>query len=458
MKHLFLKILIPVLLLAAGAAALCLTRWSIFFGATTERSFSPQHGPSAIVMTAGADGLVDRSFSFTTALPDTCLFILTLPDGSEDTVPAPGTLVSTMGGDQYFHDVCFAGLCPGDYSFRIVPQAGDAAVSGAPFSVRPFSLPSDTLSFLVFGDLLLDRESPEGQLGRLIGSAPFDAVLYTGNIVRECTYPCWQAWYRSASALQAAVPQLGVPGSRDYEHGIHRDRDPRWTARFPMPLNGPGRFLGTSCFVDYPAARLFFLDTEDLELVSDYTVLQSWLERHLAEVTDRWKIVVMHHSVHSASAGFDHPRLFTYLHRTLDHADLIFSGNDLTYMRRSDISLSDIIREQHTVPVYVVLTSDSTEAAVPKCSPLDHRIGSDRAFYTTVALTADTLAVRTCYLNWPDSLYDAFTVAAADRVVLEADSLPAEVIEMPAAHADGGIRARRFEHLRDARLRYTAVK
>lgn len=448
-----------VLLLIAAVAALCVWRWDIFFHVTTERSYSLDGGPGSITMTAGEDGLADRTFAWKMPTADSCLFILTLPDGTLDTTVSHGTQVNTMGGEQYMHVVKKQHLEPGAYTYRIVEAVKQQCVTlEEPFVVRQFYEQQDSLRFVAFGDLLITEESNYNVLRTLIEPSAnlYDAVLYTGNIVKECTHQNWHRWYSSMYGLQGLVPQLGVPGSRDYERGIDREIDPRWTYRFPMPLNGPERFLGTTSYVDYPLCRLIFLDTETLELLVDYTVLQTWLSRTLSEAGERWKIVVMHHSVHSVSAGFDHPRLYTALHHTLDDADLIVSGSDLTYGRRCDISLSDLLNNQQTVPVYMVLTSDSTESAVPKCSPMDHRIGSNRAFFSTVVVSPQQLEVQTRYLAHPDSLYDGFTIDYSSRVVTEMDSLPAEVIEMPENYTGISLRARRFEHLRDARIRRMA--
>lgn len=408
------------------------------------------------VMTAGDDGMHDRTISWAAAQSDSCYLVLRMPDGRTDTMPSCGTHVATMGGEQYMHTVRLTGLEPGAYDYSLL--SADRAVV---MPEQPFVIPADSAfslqRFCLFGDLLLDEEAAPSLLRDVIekvkGDVPFDAVLYTGNIIRESTHTCWAGWYRSMQQLQAEVPQLGVPGSRDYERGVYRQIDPRWTHRFPMPLNGPQRFLGTTSYVDYPLCRVIFLDTETLELLVDYTVLQGWLARSLSEAGDKWKIVVMHHSVHSVSAGFDHPRLYVALHHTLDDADLIVSGSDLTYGRRCDISLSDLFYDQQTVPAYMVLTSDSTEAALPKCSPLDQRIGSNRAFFSTITVAPQQLSATTRYLAYPDSIYDGFTVDRKSKVVSESPSLPEEVIEKPAHYQGLGLRARRFEHLRDARLR-----
>lgn len=439
-------------MLIAALAALCVWRWEIFFHTATERDYHVSF--LSPVMTAGENGRTDRSFSWATDTPDSCFFLLQSPEGEEDTLVSQGAFVATMGGEMYMHTVRLTGLQAGTYSYRILSASQLELQPGQPFLIRPENA-DEPLRFCLFGDLLLDDEAVPGDLRRIITQAdtiPFDGVVYTGNIIRESTHACWAGWYGSIDHMQAELPQLAVPGSRDYERGICREIDPRWTSRFPMSGNGPARFPATTSYVDYPLCRFIFLDTETLELLVDYTVLQTWLKRALSEAGDKWKIVVMHHSVHSVSAGFDHPRLYLMLHHTLDDADLIVSGSDLAYGRRSDISLSDLFSDQHTVPVYMVLTSDSTEAALPKCSPMDHRIGSNRAFFSHLTVAPNRLEISTRYLAYPDSIYDAYSIDYESRVVTEADSLPTEVIEKPAHYKGNALRARRFEHLRDARL------
>lgn len=446
----FFPIITVVLLLLAAVAAWCIWRWDILFSRTTENSYMLDDATPVLLMTAGESGLYDRSFSWSCADSADCRFILynTHTGTADTTIMSHPTLVTTMGGEQYMHVVRLSHLRPGAYSAEL-PDKG----ARADFTIRKQS----TLHFAVFGDLLLPDDAQQGQLSSVLvqsdeqSATNLSAVLYTGNIHLESTQPCWDAYLRAMDGWQASIPQISVAGSRDYERGINRVLDPRWTYRWPLPQNAPERFLGRSCYIDYPDCRLILLDTETLEVLVDYTVLQTWLCRCLQEAGDKWKVVLMHHSVHSASAGFDHPRLHAALHTTLDEADLIISGNDLSYGRRADISLSDLINSEHTVPVYVVLTSDSTEAAIPKCSPLEQRIGSNRAFFSSLQISPSELQWQTRYLAYPDSIYDAFRIDKASKVVYECDSLPAEVIEMPPQHADNGLRARRFEQLRAAR-------
>ena len=446
LKHSILRIFGLLFVVAAMVAAVCILRWDIFFGRTTECAYVLPEEPYYVQMGLGENGLSDRTFSWSTASPDTCqLKLINIDKNRVDTiVRSAGTLVQTMGGEQYMHVVRLQHLMPGTYCVSLEPS----------FTSHPFSIssPADTaLHFTIFGDLLLSDSIASNASSIAIANANAIAI-YTGNIFHESTEQNYQRWRQQCAEMPELLPQIAVPGSRDYDRGIGRIIDPRWPFLFALPLNGPDRFLGTTAYIDFPLCRLILIDTETLEWLVDYTVLQTWLCRTLQDAGERWKIVVMHHSVHSASAGFDHPRLHAALHPTLDDADLIVSGNDLTYGRRADISLSDLINEQHTVPVYVVLTSDSAEAAVPKCSPLDHRIGSNRAFFATLSVEPSSLRFTTRYLAYPDSIYDAFTIDKHTKIVSEQPGLPEEVIELPTLHADSGLRARRFEQLRAARL------
>ena len=449
MRRVF-RIITVVLLCLAAASAWCIWRWDILFSRTTENSYILDDTEPVLFMTAGASGLYDRTFSWSCADSADCRFELynTHTNAIDTTIMSHPTLVKTMGGEQYMHVVRLSNLRQGTYIAQL-PDKG----SHAEFTIRKQS----TLHFEVFGDLLLSEDALQGQLSSVLSqryeysTSQLSAVLYTGNVLLESTQPCWEAYLTAMDGWQATIPQIGVAGSRDYERGINRVLDPRWTYRWALPLNAPERFLGTTCYIDYPDCRLILLDTETLEVLVDYTVLQTWLCRSLQEAGDKWKVVLMHHSVHSASAGFDHPRLHAALHPTLDAADLIISGNDLSYGRRADLSLSDLINAEHTVPVYVVLTSDSTEAAIPKCSPLDQRIGSNRAFFASLQIAPSELQWQTRYLAYPDSIYDAFRIEKDTKLVYERDSLPDEVIELPEQHADNGLRARRFEQLKAAR-------
>lgn len=423
----------------------CHRRWADWFYEPAEHAYTVTAEPSDFILTAGADGIRSRTVSWRSSSADSVLFVLSRPCGVTDSLIISGRLIASTGGEQYFFNVQFDSLSSGEYHYTILPFSKEKkAQFSSSFLVKENSAEEN---FLLFGDMLLDEASEPFEFS----FDSVDAVLYTGNICASRMEQSFRGWSRFAANVCNSVPQLLVPGDRDFSKGVVRKLDPRWKARFVYPDNGPARFSGSVYYVDYPLCRLIFIDTQSLLTLSDHTVLQSWLTRVLNESDDRWKVVVMHHPVHAAAAGGDNLFLYAALHLTLDKADLVFQGHDLTYARRADISLSDLINEEHTVPVYV-LTNSSVQHNLPKCSPLDQRIGSGATLFNTLKVEKERLSVTSRYIQYPDSVYDAFFITKPDGLVTEKDSLPEELITLPERfEQDNGLRVRRFRHIRDAR-------
>ncbi len=423
----------------------CHRRWADWFYEPAEHAYTVAAEPSDFILTAGADGTCSRIISWRSSSADSVLFVLSRPCGIIDSVVVNGRLIASTGGEQYFFSTQFDSLPFGEYHYKVLPFSEEkTAPSSASFFIKENKSENN---FLLFGDMLLDETLEPYEF--CFDSV--DAVLYMGNICASKTDQAFRSWSRFTADVRSSVPQLLIPGDRDLSKGVIRKLDPRWKARFVYPDNGPARFSGSVYYVDYPLCRLIFIDTQSLITLSDHTVMQSWVTRVLNESDDRWKIVVMHHPVHAAAAGGDNFFLYAALHLTLDKADLVFQGHDLTYARRADISLSDLINEEHTVPVYV-LTNSSNQHNLPKCSPLDQRIGSGATLYNTLKVEKERLSVTSRYIHYPDSVYDAFFITKPDGLVSEKDSLPEELIMLPERFdQDNSLQVRRFRHIRDAR-------
>ena len=108
LKHRFLRIFSLFLIVAAVVVALCVWRWDIFFGRTTECAYMLPDEPQFVQMGLGENGLADRTFSWSTASPDTSLLrLINIGSYKTDTVVrSVGTQVQTMGGEQYMQYVC----------------------------------------------------------------------------------------------------------------------------------------------------------------------------------------------------------------------------------------------------------------------------------------------------------------------------------------------------------------
>ncbi|MCQ2335136.1 MAG: hypothetical protein MJZ89_04750 [Paludibacteraceae bacterium] len=230
----------------------------------------------------------------------------------------------------------------------------------------------------------------------------------------------------------------------------------------------------SSYIIDYPNVRIIVLKTHQLNLLSDFTINQTFLKRSLLTAGDRWKVVCMHRSVYSASMMHSHAMVYGAFRLTLNDADLIIAGDDHTYARRAMVKMNNQLK----TPVFLV-SNASSEHNVPKLDIDDQCVGSNHSFYEKILITPDSLFVYSHFWNdslaipftsyrVPDkvtidsvisalslssspymvdsisramasafdtvrfsTLYDAFSIAGDTRIVYEEENLPNEIIELP---------------------------
>lgn len=406
MRRAVLYILCAIVLL--GGALLCVFRWDDWFYNPAEQTYSPAAEPTNILISFGANS-ADRIISWRTNKPVASFLCL-----NGDTLPVEGHIVASRGGEAAYYKAYLPSLNEGLYTYFV--QSGDYRSADYSFSV-------DTISrFWVIGDMA-EAELPQGEKP--------DFIAYIGNVVSAPLENNWQRWFNHLDTLSTELPQVLALGETDCLNQIQPMPEERWLTQFGGPSNGPERFAGSSYFIDFPDMRLVVLNTVSLLRFSDYTITQSWLSKVLSEAGDKWKVVVMHHPVHSAAMDMENPLIFWFFHRTLKNADVVFAGHDHNFSRRTDEALSDLfVSGKHlTTPVYVV-TSASSDSYLPKCNPLDQRIGCNRAFYEEVLVNADSLQVVTRLLD-TDEVYDAIIISRADRnVMIYAYEMP-EILEIP---------------------------
>lgn len=391
-----------LLIALMGGAYLCVSHWGDWFTNSAEPVYTAEQTPHRVVMTFG-ETPSHRVFSWRSALADSSAYVVL--DG--DTLPAWFSTVASRSGEAVYYRAYSPSLAEGQHTYFIA--SGQQTSEFFTFTQQPDSC----VRFCLFGDL--DKQDS------LIDLSPYHFVAYTGSLLEYPTDDAWQNWFTLLDGQQAVIPQMAVPGLNEYLKGLNHQLDPRWLPTFGNPENGPVRFRGTSYYVDYPSFRLVMLNTAAFTHFSDFTISQTWLKRALQEADDKWKIVVMHHPIYAAAVNSENMVLHAVLRHTLEDADIVFAGHDLNYARRGNN------------PLYVV-TSSSAEGFPPKCSFMDERIGSNRAFYEDVQVTADSLMLTT-YLLKTGEVYDRVKIAREDRVVKADTCLMPEILEMPEAYS-----------------------
>lgn len=197
------------------------------------------------------------------------------------------------------------------------------------------SMQKDSLEFLLLGDIHSSLDTTDFKmLSQRHPNISFWAQL--GDLIERPYFYYEQQLYQSILGTEfEKLPIVAVPGNHEYNKGILKSLSKNWTDIFPNPKNGPKRFLGRSYIVDFPSLRLIMIDTDGLQLMSDYTQVIFWLKQSINESKDRFTIVMMHHPVFSTAKGRQNSLIWLAFYGVLREADVVFSGHDHNYARRT---------------------------------------------------------------------------------------------------------------------------
>ena len=262
----------------------------------------------------------------------------------------------------------------------------------------------DTLAFLLLGDVHNSIDSLQWE--ELAARHPnLDFYAQLGDFMERGYFYYYQ---QLAEELEGTpferLPIVTTPGNHEYRKGVVRHLPSLWYDLFPQPLNGPQRFAGSTYYIDFPALRFIVIDTNGLQRLSDYTIVNTWVRQAIRQADIRFVVVMMHHPVFSAGVGRQNPLIWLTFRRVLQDADIVFAGHDHNYARRLPF----------------IVTNSAKKFYLNKLNPQDTRICSGRQLYHIVALTRnaadghtsaprDTLCVETRLMDTGE-LYDLVKV------------------------------------------------
>ena len=190
---------------------------------------------------------------------------------------------------------------------------------------------------------------------------------------------------------------FGVSNTHGIAYGIAKQLYADWTTIFPNPQNGPRRFLGRSYIVDFPTLRIITIDTDGLQRMSDYTQVSFWLKQSINEAKDRLTIVMMHHPVFSTAQGRQNPLIWLAFYGVLREADVVFSGHDHNYARRTVEYKERFWTKQQ--PTIFIGTNTSTKNYPNKENSYYDCVYSGSPVYQYIQVNNDTLSISTYELH-----------------------------------------------------------
>ncbi len=259
------------------------------------------------------------------------------------------------------------------------------------------ALQCDTLSFLLLGDI--HNSLTNDQMAALFerhSDIQFYAQL--GDWMERPYMYYEQMMYQSLLGTRFdSLPIIAIPGNHEYLKGVVKTLPEHWKTIFPNPQNGPARFLGTTYYVDFPHLRLIALDTDGLHRMSDYTQVAFWLKQSLTNAKDKHTVVIMHHPVFSTAQGRQNPLIWLSFYGILREADVVFSGHDHNYARRTvEYKERFWVKQQ---PTLFIGTNASKKMYAVKEKVNYECSFSGEPVYEYVVVTKDTLSIHTYNLH-----------------------------------------------------------
>lgn len=259
------------------------------------------------------------------------------------------------------------------------------------------ALQRDTLSFLLLGDIHNSLTNDQmATLSQRHSDIQFWAQM--GDWMERPYMSYEQMIYQSLLGTRFdSLPIIAIPGNHEYLKGIVKTLPEHWKTIFPNPQNGPARFLGTTYYVDFPHLRLIALDTDGLHRMSDYTQVAFWLKQSLTNAKDKHTVVIMHHPVFSTAQGRQNPLIWLSFYGILREADVVFSGHDHNYARRTvEYKERFWVKQQ---PTLFIGTNASNKRYAVKEKVNYECSFSGEPVYEYVVVTKDTLSINTYNLH-----------------------------------------------------------
>ncbi len=388
------------------------------------QDFHPSEFPDRIILTWSDDPMTTQSVTWRTSsevkgskaqfilAPNTPIYL-----DSVETFDATTQFLEVDSVQANYHSVTFRGLKPATtYAYRVGNEGTwsewfqfiTAPEKGAPFS------------FIYFGDA---QNNLKSQWSRIIRQAysnlPKAAfMLHAGDLINSTQSDSeWGEWNHSGGFINSMIPSVSTPGNHEYDRKEDGTLvlDYHWKKQFTLPKNGPEEFEETVYYLDYSDLRMISLNSQEIVLDEKSMEIQRvWLEKVLAENTQKWTVITFHHPIYSSGTGRDNKEFREAFKPIFDKykVDLVLQGHDHSYGRGRNLP-SGVANQDPAAqgPVYVVSVSGPKMYNLTFDKWMD-RAASNTQLYQLISIEGDRLSYG-AYTATGD-LYDAFDLIKSE--------------------------------------------
>lgn len=397
---------IVTLLLVLSLAAWVAARWNVWFGNPEELAVEPLATPGHVLLTFGDEDEVSRNVSWQcdTVVQPSHLELINLEDGDTARIEAQGEVFESRNGRAAYHVARLRQLRPSThYRYRAVT---DGKVS--PWcDFQTYAQNRDKFSFMFVGDV---QDTIGGVANQLLLDAwkhnpDVEFLVCGGDLTERPANQYWAETFRTLDSIGQSLPVLTVTGNHEYLKGVIQRLEHRFPLVFSYFLDS--RVEDNMVYtLKYGDAQLFVLDS-NREFFYLWTQ-QKWLEEQLAQSTAKWKILILHHPLHSLKGNNNKVQRWMFDDLVRQYGiDLVLQGHEHAYARMATHDENGTA----VTPVYIV----------SHCSPKNYRINFDEKFdkfgisgryYQVVSINGDTLAMAT-YVAGTHELYDSLLIVGS---------------------------------------------
>ena len=391
------------LVVVAGLSFWVADRWKAWFAMPDEPPYSPSMVPERLLLTFGDSMNLSRNISWRC---DTILhssFVeLRTEDGAVQVYPAEGEVIPSRAGRGAYYVGRLRNLLPDKvYTYRVSTNnhKSDWYTFRTPPAVQ------SRFSFVYVGDI---QDTLRGQTNRFLREAfhrhpETEFLVGGGDWTERPSDNYWGESFRSIDSVGQTIPVMNIAGNHDYLKGLPLELERRFSAVYSYFLDSKVEENHVYS-MKYGNAEFFLLDTNR---EPNYLWTQRrWLEDRLKASRARWKILVMHHPIHSIKSGANNvvqKWMFNDLVQQYG-VDLVLQGHEHAYARLSDTTE----KGEKIPPVYTISHCSPKKYRVDFDRPFD-RIGIADGYYQKVEVTPDTLFL-TAYEAKTGELYDSLLI------------------------------------------------
>jgi len=392
--------------LLVGLNVWVVNRWDAWFGIPDEPFYLPKFVPERLMLTFGNKTELSRNISWRC---DTVLkksFVeLSLGNQQAQKIQAEGEIFESRSGKAAYYVCRLRELLP-DTVYRYRVCTNDRYSDWHAF--RTCGLNQDRFSFLYVGDVQeTDGASVNVLLRRGLRGHDAKFMVCGGDLTERPSDDYWEESFCVLDSIAQNMPIVAATGNHDYLKNIPQKLEKRFPLVFSYFLDS---MVGENHVYSlrHGNAELFVLDSN--REINYLWEQRQWLIENLQASDAYWKILVLHHPLHSIKGKTNNliQRLMFDDVIAQYGIDLVLQGHEHAYARMSSSDKTG----QKVTPVYVV----------SHCSPKHYRIKFDEKFdrygissryYQIVRIMADTLSMSAYELE-TNELYDSISIVKPD--------------------------------------------